>query len=57
MLDADIETQLDYRVKTGRPVPLVDLRIVDPLMNDQPKDNQVRRRDRGPGPLADPGLL
>lgn len=40
MLDADMETQLDYRVKTGRPVPLVDLRIVDPMMNDQPKDNQ-----------------
>lgn len=29
---------LDLRVKTGRPVPLVDLRIVDPEMRDVPHD-------------------
>lgn len=40
MAGIDLETQLDYRTKTGRVVPLVDLRVADPLMKDVPKDNQ-----------------
>jgi len=41
MLDLDTEAQLDFRTKTGRAVPLVDIRIVDPMMKDTPKDNQT----------------
>ena len=32
----DASEQLRLRCKTGRPVPLVDLRVVDPEMNDVP---------------------
>ena len=40
MVDADMDYQLDIRTSTGRPVPLVDLRVVDPLMNPQPMDGK-----------------
>lgn len=38
MMDWDIERQLDYRIKTGFPIPLVDLRIVDPSGKAVPHD-------------------
>ncbi|MDQ5908220.1 MAG: hypothetical protein QG599_311 [Pseudomonadota bacterium] len=38
MQDWDEERQLEIRCKTGLPIPMVDLRIVDPEMNDVPHD-------------------
>jgi len=38
MLDWDEERQLEIRCKTGLPIPMVDLRIVDEAMNDLPHD-------------------
>ncbi|MFZ5584545.1 MAG: fatty acid--CoA ligase [Thermodesulfobacteriota bacterium] len=40
-LDADLEYQLDIRTKTGLPIPLVDLRVVDPQMKDAPRDGRT----------------
>lgn len=37
---ADLETQADYRTRTGRPVAMVQLRIVDAEMNDVPHDGK-----------------
>ncbi|MBM7332189.1 MAG: fatty acid--CoA ligase [Alcanivorax sp.] len=37
---ADAETQADYRSRTGRPVPMVQWRIVDTDMNDVPHDGK-----------------
>ncbi|MBL7251074.1 fatty acid--CoA ligase [Alloalcanivorax marinus] len=37
---ADPETQADYRSRTGRPVPMVQWRIVDTDMNDVPHDGR-----------------
>ncbi|HKM70559.1 MAG TPA: fatty acid--CoA ligase [Stellaceae bacterium] len=34
----DIDRQVELRCKTGRPIPLVELRIVDEAMNDVPHD-------------------
>lgn len=39
-MDAGMEYQLDIRTKTGRPVPLVDLRVVNPEMEDLPHDGR-----------------
>jgi acyl-CoA synthetase (AMP-forming)/AMP-acid ligase II len=36
----DAEHQLSLRCKTGKPLPLVDLRIVDPEMRDLPHDGK-----------------
>ena len=38
MLDWDEERQLEIRCKTGLPIPMVELRIVDDDMNDMPQD-------------------
>ena len=38
MLDWDEERQLEIRCKTGLPIPMVELRIVDEGMNDVPHD-------------------
>jgi len=38
MLDWDEERQLEIRCKTGLPIPMVELRIVDEEMNDLPHD-------------------
>ncbi len=38
MLERDPDEQVNIRTKTGRPVPLVDLRVVDEEMNDVPRD-------------------
>ncbi|HKA87101.1 MAG TPA: fatty acid--CoA ligase [Haliangiales bacterium] len=37
-LSGDPAAELSYRVKAGLPIPLVDLRIVDPNMRDVPHD-------------------
>jgi fatty-acyl-CoA synthase len=36
----DITRQVEIRAKTGRPVPMVQIRIVDDAMNDVPHDGQ-----------------
>ena len=36
----DIDRQLDIRCKTGRPIPLVQIRLVDAAMNDVPHDGK-----------------
>jgi fatty-acyl-CoA synthase len=38
LLAGSTDDQVNARIKAGRPVPLVDLRIVDPEMRDQPHD-------------------
>ena len=38
MLDWDMERKLPYLVRAGRPIPFVQLRIVDADMNDLPHD-------------------
>ncbi len=40
MMDWDMDKQLDYRTKTGFPLPLVDLTIVDPDGNPLPRDGK-----------------
>ncbi len=40
MFDWDIEKQVEVRCMTGRPLPLVQLRIVDDAMNDVPHDGK-----------------
>lgn len=42
LADADIETQVEYRCRTGRPVPMVELRIVDAEMNDVAHDGKAQ---------------
>jgi fatty-acyl-CoA synthase len=39
MLEMSDEEQAAVRCKTGRAVPLVDLRVVDAALNEQPRDN------------------
>jgi fatty-acyl-CoA synthase len=39
-LDLDANEQLALRCKTGKPLPLVELRIVDPEMRDVPHDGK-----------------
>ncbi|CAO0820502.1 Long-chain-fatty-acid--CoA ligase [Desulfarculales bacterium] len=39
-LDADLEYQLDVRTKTGLPIPLVDLKVVDPQFQPLPRDGR-----------------
>ncbi len=39
-LERPLEQQAVIRAKTGRPLPLVDLRIVDPAMKDVPHDGK-----------------
>ena len=41
MLERDIDDQMDLRVKAGRPIPLVDLRIVDEELHDLPRDGKA----------------
>ena len=40
MLAWDPERRLEYRCKTGRPIPMVELRIVDTEMRDVPADGR-----------------
>ena len=39
-LDSADEDDIAARIKTGRPLPLVDLRIVDETMREQPRDGE-----------------
>jgi acyl-CoA synthetase (AMP-forming)/AMP-acid ligase II len=39
--DLDLNEQVESRTRTGLPVPLVDLRIVDEEMNDAPRDGKA----------------
>ena len=41
MLDWDEEQQLEIRCKTGLPIPMVELRVVDDAMNDLPHDGKT----------------
>ncbi len=41
MLDYDVDRQVEIRCKTGRPIPLVDLRIVDEEMKDVAHDGKT----------------
>lgn len=41
MMDWDIEGQLDYRTKTGFPVPLVNLTVVDETGKPVPRDGKT----------------
>jgi len=41
MLDQDSHDQVDFRCKSGRPIPLVELRIVDEEMEELPHDGQA----------------
>ena len=41
MRDWDEERQLEIRCKTGLPIPLVELRVVDEEMNDLPRDGKT----------------
>ena len=41
MLTGNMDDEIDIRTTAGRPVPLVDLRIVDPEMNDVPHDGKA----------------
>ncbi|WP_101674260.1 fatty acid--CoA ligase [Alloalcanivorax mobilis] len=40
--DADLETQAEYRSRTGRPAPMVEMRIVDADMNELPHDGKTQ---------------
>lgn len=40
MLEMHDDDQVEYRCKSGRPIPLVDLRIVDDKMRDVPHDGR-----------------
>ncbi len=40
-LDADLDYQLNVRTSTGLPVPFVDLRVVDPDLNEVPHDGRT----------------
>lgn len=41
MLDWDTDDQVSLRCRSGRPIPLVDLRVVDEEMNDVPHDGKA----------------
>ena len=41
MLERDLDEQLEMRTRTGRPIPLVDLRVVDDEMHDVPHDGDT----------------
>lgn len=41
MLEHDLDEQVEIRTRTGRPHPLVDLRVVDEEMRDVPHDGET----------------
>lgn len=41
MLERDLEEQVEIRTRTGRPLPLVDLRVVDEEMRAVPHDGEA----------------
>ena len=52
----DVDRQVEVRIKAGRPIPLVDIRVVDTEMRDVPADGHDAGRDRGASAVADAGL-
>jgi fatty-acyl-CoA synthase len=57
MLDGDPDEQVRMRCKTGRSVPLVELRVVDEDMNDVPQDGQATGEIVVRAPWLTPGYL
>ncbi len=55
--NADLDTQVDYRTRTGRPVPLMQLRVVDEDMNDRPHDGESQGEVVARGPWLTQGYL
>src|SRR5260370_31947726 len=41
MTELDADQELEYRTRTGVPIQLVDLRIVDEQMHDVPRDGKA----------------
>lgn len=54
---ADLDTQVDYRTRAGRPVPLMQLRVVDENMNDRPHDGESQGEVVARGPWLTQGYL
>jgi fatty-acyl-CoA synthase len=57
LANADIDTQVQYRTMTGRPVPMVQLRIVDENMNDVPHDGKSQGEVVARAPWLTQGYL
>ena len=57
MEDWDLDRQAEIRSKTGRAVPLVQLRIVDEAMNDVPHDGESRGEIVARAPWLTQGYL
>ncbi len=57
MLARDDDQRLQLRCKTGRPVPLVDLRVVDPDGNEMPRDGRTTGEVCVRAPWLTPGYL
>jgi fatty-acyl-CoA synthase len=57
MLDGKPDEQVRMRCKTGRSVPLVELRVVDDAMNDVPQDGQATGEIVVRAPWLTPGYL
>ena len=55
--NADLDTQVKYRTMTGRPVPMVQLRIVDENMNDVPHDGKAQGEVVARAPWLTQGYL
>jgi fatty-acyl-CoA synthase len=54
---ADLDTQVQYRTMTGRPVPMVQIRIVDENMNDVPHDGKAQGEVVARAPWLTQGYL
>lgn len=54
---ADLDTQVQYRTMTGRPVPMVQIRIVDENMNDVPHDGKSQGEVVARAPWLTQGYL
>ncbi|MDF1628452.1 MAG: fatty acid--CoA ligase [Alcanivoracaceae bacterium] len=54
---ADLDTQVTYRTMTGRPVPMVQIRIVDENMNDVPHDGKAQGEVVARAPWLTQGYL
>ena len=55
--NADMDTQVKYRTLTGRPVPMVQIRIVDEDMNDVPHDGKAQGEVVARAPWLTQGYL
>jgi fatty-acyl-CoA synthase len=57
MLDGDPDEQVRIRCKTGRSIPLVELRVVDETMNDVPQNGRSTGEIVVRAPWLTPGYL